>query len=164
MFQGILEGWPLRSSVAFWSPLPAACLALPRGENWVCSFHLCRNSHPLLRCECSTLGGSSAPGTLGHKVTEWVDLFLDCAEWCVCLNGSKSGNRTHLPSMGMSDTGCSAHPGQLVYREPLTSWCQCEHLQLLDRESTLDFVQPVPKSNWYPLLSPACKECRPCSW
>ena len=43
-----------------------------------------------------------------------------------------------------------AHLGQWLHLELLTSWCQREHLQLLDRKSTLHVVQPCPKVSWIP--------------
>ena len=59
-----------------------------------------------------------------------------------------------MPGIGCS--GPSAvwmtfvHLGQLVHQELLTSWCQHEHPQLLDRKSTLYFVQPCPKVRLIP--------------
>lgn len=42
---------------------------------------------------------------------------------------------------GLQCTLCTlvscARPGQVVYQELLTSQCQCEHLQLLDRKPTV---------------------------
>lgn len=67
---------------------------------------------------------------------------------------------THLPSTGPCPTLAAvcplqysmsfAHLDPLAYQESLTSWHQCEHLQLLDRKSTLYFVWPCPKVDLIP--------------